>query len=546
MAILIGSSSQKKVFNKNIISIGSTSDCDFVMNIGKDKLYVQYSEQKSKYILVNRESNPYVLFKGQTFKGGIVINNVLKLTIANSEDFIIIKMVELPLEKNVSNEVVDDNNESIESVKVNNVQSEKNVSHNKNNDVESVTLILSPQEKNENLKTELDAKRARIIKQVGFAISDIKNRLSLNNKASIFTHIALVFSSLVTAFGVSNFITGLKIEESTNFINLPTNIKILVIFTILVFGLCLMLKQGIFLHYQNAKFPQYSKTNAQSFLLTASTIFFIAVYAINLIYYININPAFSVLMSLFFVGLSVVLSCTAGYFKCTGHAMAYELDKYEYREDFEAILNNYRHWIDKFINLMSESKIDKLKDRLFNKQIKSVFEIIIGLCTAPFLAYGVSNTLALCFPEAAGWIRISGFRFSPVFLTLATFMIVFAFFSFVNAFLNVRKIQASEVIKHDGFNDYLKHGVEILGIQAVKKLENDKMRSLAIGCVIIFIEFTMNMSYFAGEIGGDLQGLLLSVIAALVPTALLIAETYMLSKTKFDICTIEDLLARKE
>ena len=546
MAILIGSSSQKKVFNKNIISIGSTSDCDFVMNIGKDKLYVQYSEQKSKYILVNRESNPYVLFKGQTFKGGIVINNVLKLTIANSEDFIIIKMVELPLEKNVSNEVVDDNNESIESVKVNNVQSETNVSHNKNNDVESVTLILSPQEKNENLKTELDAKRARIIKQVGFAISDIKNRLSLNNKASIFTHIALVFSSLVTAFGVSNFITGLKIEESANFINLPTNIKILVIFTILVFGLCLMLKQGIFLDYQNAKFPQYSKTNAQSFLLTASTIFFIAVYAINLIYYININPAFSVLMSLFFVGLSVVLSCTAGYFKCTGHAMAYELDKYEYREDFEAILNNYRHWIDKFINLMSESKIDKLKDRLFNKQIKSVCEIIIRICTAPFLAYGVSNTLALCFPEAAGWIRISGFRFSPVFLTLATFMIVFAFFSFVNAFLNVRKIQASEVIKHDGFNDYLKHGVEILGIQAVKKLENDKMRSLAIGCVIIFIEFTMNMSYFAGEIGGDLQGLLLSVIAALVPTALLIAETYMLSKTKFDICTIEDLLEKKE
>ena len=56
----------------------------------------------------------------------------------------------------------------------------------------------------------------------------------------------------------------------------------------------------------------------------------------------------------------------------------------------------------------------------------------------------------------------------------------------------------------------------------------------------------MNMSFFAGEIGGDLQGLLLSVIAALVPTSLLIAETYMLSQTKFDIAIIEDIMDKKE
>ena len=54
----------------------------------------------------------------------------------------------------------------------------------------------------------------------------------------------------------------------------------------------------------------------------------------------------------------------------------------------------------------------------------------------------------------------------------------------------------------------------------------------------------MNTSYFFGEIGGDLQGIFLSVIAALVPTALLIAETYMLSQTKFDIYASEELLAR--
>ena len=48
------------------------------------------------------------------------------------------------------------------------------------------------------------------------------------------------------------------------------------------------------------------------------------------------------------------------------------------------------------------------------------------------------------------------------------------------------------------------------------------------------------------EIGGDLGGMFLSSVAALVPTALLIAETYMLSQTKFDIAVIEDLMDKKD
>ena len=123
-------------------------------------------------------------------------------------------------------------------------------------------------------------------------------------------------------------------------------------------------------------------------------------------------------------------------------------------------------------------------------------------------------------------------------------MIVFAFFAFVNAFLSSRKIQASDVIKQDGFSNYLVHGVDIFGLQGVTKLEAEKVRSLVIGCSIIFIEFTMNTSYFFTEIGGDLQGILLSIIAALVPTALLIAETYMLSNTKFECFACDELLAK--
>lgn len=543
MAILIATSTQKKVLSKNLITIGSTPDCDFVVNIGKERLLVQYSVARGKYIVANKFNNPKIFYNGSHFNGAVLLENEIKFDIEGANDFIAIKVVQLKQDAEVQQlaQAQSQSHSYSEPEMPSTVYSEQEMRQMYGQNVD-----ISMKEKLDKNKAELEAKRAPIIKEVGFAINDIKNRLSLNNKSVLFINIAMFFASLVTAFGVSNYIMGLKIEETLNFINLPTNIKILVLFTFLIFGVCMVMKQASFLYFQNKKFTESGSIQAQTFLAVVASLFFVGVYAINLIYYLSINPAFAILISLFFILMPVGLSLAAGYFKCSGHFLAYELDKYEYREDFENVLNNYRGWIEKFANSLSAKKIESLKDKLFTCQIKSYAEMALGVATAPFLAYGVSNTLASCFPEAAGWIRISGLRFSPVFLVLASLMIIFAFFNFVNSFLNVRKIQASQVIKLDGFGDYLKHGVEILGLQAVKKLESEKNRGLIIGCAIICIEFTMNMSYFAGEIGGDLQGLLLSVIAALVPTALLIAETYMLSQTKFDICVIEDLMDKKD
>jgi hypothetical protein len=56
----------------------------------------------------------------------------------------------------------------------------------------------------------------------------------------------------------------------------------------------------------------------------------------------------------------------------------------------------------------------------------------------------------------------------------------------------------------------------------------------------------MNVSYFMQSIGGDLGGILLAGVAALVPTALLIAETLLLSQTKFEIFACEGLIAKTE
>ena len=210
----------------------------------------------------------------------------------------------------------------------------------------------------------------------------------------------------------------------------------------------------------------------------------------------------------------------------------------------EIVLNEYQLWIERFVNSLSEAKINYIKEKAFMLQLKGAGEIIIGIWTAPFLAYGGSNTLAMCFPEAAGWVRISGLRFSPVFLILATMLIIFEFFSFVNAFVSSKKIAGSDVIKLDGYRDYLSHGTDIFGLENTRRIKSEQIRSFIIGIAIIFIEFSMNTSYFMTEIGGDFNGIFLSLVAALVPTALLLAETYILSGTKYEIYVTDSLLSK--
>ena len=358
----------------------------------------------------------------------------------------------------------------------------------------------------------------------------------------------MFFGAVMCAFGLSNYLMGLSIADSANYMHLPTNIKIWFVYSILVYGLCLLMKQGVYqsLLNKSAKGVPPTSKFAETFFIGFATILMLGVYAINLVYFMNVKDfvVFAIFISLFFVGLTAGLAVGCGYFKFNGNALSLNLNKFEYREDFEAVLKAYRQWIERYINNLGKTKIQYIKDKLFNLQIKSVFEIVIGMLTAPFLAYGVSNTLAMCFPEAAGWIRISGLRFSPVFLVLATFLIIFAFFSFVSAFTCTKKIQASEVIKQDGFSDFMHHGVDIYGLEGVRKINSDKIRALSIACSIIFIEFAMNVSYFMTEIGGDLQGIFLSLIAALVPTALLIAETLMLSQTRFEIFACDELISK--
>lgn len=511
MTLIIATRGREYKFDeKDVITIGSDESCDISLNFGFDfMLTYRYNPAADKSLIINNMNSEKVLFKGEPIGEILEFDSICKLLINNSEDFISFK-------------IIDDSSITMPAP----VMSE-------------TKLRLDEQ------KTKIENERVSIVKKFAYQTEDLKKKISQNSKIAIFMNIALFVAALINSFAVSNYLMGLSIKETSMFTSLPTNIKAWFLFSIVIMGISLVLKQGTFVFLQNKKKNTVVSVIAEKFMLTVSGLFLVGVYVINLIYYMqSSNLFFAVFVSLFFIFALFIIAVSCGFFKNNSQELEYEYDKIEYQEDLERILNSYKIWIDAYVNSLSESKINIIKDKLFMQQLKSIGEIVLGIITAPFLAYGVSNTLALCFPEAAGWVRISGLRLSPVFLVLATFLIVFAFFSFVNAFLSVRKVQASNIIKQDGFSNFLYHGVYLYGIQGIKKLESDKLRSLIIGISILFIEISMNTSYFMTEIGGDIQGMFLSIVAAFVPTALLLAETYMLSQTKFDIYAIDSLISK--
>ena len=511
MGLLITTKNIQQDFSsKSLITIGSKEGFDIKLNLNFDcMLTLQYDINSNHATVMNNLKSQKVLFKGDVFEN-LEVDSVAKIMFEGSDEFITLKITKV---ETVSPK------ETVTSL------------YNENSGMKY---------KIEKRKDEIEQQRISITKETSFHINDLTKKLSINTNSVFVLHIALLFASLVCSFGVANYLTGLPLKDANSVIQMPLNLKLILMYMVIIYGVGLTLKQGVYLSLRG------QNMQGSKFMIGVSSLFFAAVYIINLLYYMapDTMNIFAVLISLFFVGCAMALSYGCGYFKYNGLIIANELYKYEYRPDFEHTVKEYQRWVEYYINNLSTTKIKNLKDKQFMLQLKALGEVSLGILTAPFLAYGVSNTLAMCFPEAAGWIRISGLRFSPIFLVLASVMIVFAFFAFASAFTNIRKIQASNVLKKDGFSNYMNHGVEFLGLEATRKLNLDKKRSLIIGCTIIFIEFSMNVSYFMQEMGGDLGAMFLSALAALVPTAILIAETYMLSSTNFMTSVCDDVISK--
>ncbi len=513
MGFTVCSKNKEQTFkDKNVIYISSKPNYDVQINTDFEFILgVRYDEKTNRCLIVNKYKYPQFKFKGESLPEKMIVDKICKIMIDGSDDFITIKVGEP--EKSIS--------EQAQSLRIPN--------------------------STEKEKSQIESERVKIVKEVSSTISALKRKISINSKLGILLHLGMLLASFICAFGISNYLMGVPLSSDGTTVQIQMNAKLVVFYAFIVYSVGSMLKQGLYLFMQR-KCGNDTSTPiiVEKLMISLSLLFFVFIYLINLLYYVSVKDMvfFGIFISLFYCGTALTLALGCGYFKHGSSIARQELDKYEYREDFERVIKSYQGWIENFANSLSDVKIQKIKDKLFNLQIWSTLETSLGIFTAPFLAYGVSNTLAMCFPEAAGWVRIGGLRFSPIFLVLATFLIIFAFFSFVSAFAIMKKISASDIIKQDGFSNYLSHGVEIYGLEGVKRLDSEMRRYIFVGLAIILIEFSMNISYFMQEIGSDMKGLFISCVAALVPTALLIAETIMLAHTRFEISASEELIAK--
>ncbi len=522
---------ESKVFeDKHNITIGRDESSDFVINNLAEGVEIKfiYNEKFKNYVLINSSGSSDVLVNNRNFSK----------VLTPAHFFLEVKGLNGKITVEVDTEQIHHSEEKKS-------QQSETIEQNKAGGA-STMIKTTTSNANDIFNNDVEKNRIAIIKEIGYKITELKGAIWSANITNLLLNASIFILSVVCSFGVTNFLLGLKIDNSSSVLNLTTNAGFLVAISAIVLAVSLIMKHGVYslLDFNSSK--KYGDTDiAQKFITAVSAIFMFIIYIINLFYYKEIPGFFgaSFFISLLFAGALATVCVASGYFKFQLKNYNQQLTNCEYREDFENVMKRYRSMINTFVNQLSQNRIATVRGSLLNNQLKMIVEVFIGLLTAPFLAYGVSNTLASCFPEAASWVRISGLRFSPIFLVLATFLIIFAFFSFVRAFTISKQIKGSEIIKFDGFHDYNSHGVTVYGLDSMHSLGKEKNTVMFIACFIILIEFTMNVSYFITEIGGDIQGMFLSFVTALVPTALLIAETHLLSSTMCKISNYNELLA---
>ncbi len=551
MKVTITSKNNEKVFNdSNVINIGTAPNCHFKLDLDFDLIISLQKLDNGRWQVVNNFRSNKVLFRGQPIGPSIEIASLCKLMIADTDEYISIKITAAGTNpKVVPGSLELANRRNAERIKrAENKKTITMIEDEELNEQDIETLYgkgigAQTKIKIDRRKADIERRRALVTKEIAYKANYLRGKLAQNELILAFLNFFIIFVPFAMAFILKDII---RLDS----LNGQLQNRILFLAAIAFIVVSLILKLGQFLTLQNkgkVKVTQSSKA-IQSLCLLSGGGIFAAVMLFSLVELSLHTYSLPLLIPQMLIGCSflcIFLSVFAAITQNTIAETGEELDGYESREDFQAVVKDYQQWITLFVNNISRKKLKDISNKIFNLEIKAGVEYVIGVITAPFLAYGVSQTLAECFPEAAGWIRLAeGFKFSPIFLTLAVFMIVFAFHCFATSFATTKRVLASNVIKQDGFSDYNVHGVVLHGVESSKNLKKEAKKFFLIALAVVFIEITMNVSYFIGVMGGDVMGMVLSFVAALLPTAILIMETTMLGNTKFEIIIREELLEK--
>ena len=551
MKVTITSKNSEKVFNdSNVINIGTAPNCNYKLNLDFELVISLQKLESGKWQIVNTSKSDKVLFRGQPIGSSIEIASLCKLMIADTDEFIGIKItaagtnpkvvpgsLELANRKNAERIKRTENRRTMSTIQEEDLNEQ---------DIEALYgtgIGAQAKIKIDRRKSDIERRRALITKEIAYKANYLRTKLAQNELILAFLNFFIVFVPFAMAFILKDII---RLES----LNGQLQNRILFLVAVAFVTVSFILKLGQFLTLQNKgkrNVTQSSKTIQGLCMLSGAGIFAL-IMLVSVVELITHRYGLPLLIPQMLLGtsfLSIFLSVFSAIIQNTVAESGEELDSYESREDFQAIVKDYQQWITLYVNNVSKKKLKDIGNKIFNLEVKAGIEYFVGFITAPFLAYGVSQSLAECFPEAAGWIRLAeGFKFSPIFLALAVFMIVFAFHCFATSFATTKRLYASNVIKQDGFSDYNQHGVVLHGVESSKNLKKEAKKFFLIALGVVFIEITMNVSYFIGVMGGDVMGMVLSFVGAMLPTAILIMETTMLGNTKFEIIIREELLEK--
>ena len=552
MKVVITSKNNQKEFDDAaVINIGSAPNCHFKLNPGFDLLISLQKLENGKWQIVNNFKSDKILFRGQPIGQSIEIGSLCKLMLADSDDFIAIKITSAGTNpKVVPGSLELANRKNAERIKrVENKRTMTSIAGEDLNegDIESLYGTgagVQAKIKIDKRKSDIERRRALITKEIAYKSNELRQKVAQNEVILGVLNAFIGIVPLTMAYILKDIV-------SFGFTDKSLQAKILFLVAICFIIVTCLLKQGQFLVLQgkarNSRMSQSSYLIQRLCMICSAGVFgIILVFALAELATHRYNlPSLIPQMLILCSFLCIFLGLFSGFTKNIIAESGQELDSYESREDFQAVVKDYQQWIVLFVNNIGRKKLKDINNKIFSLQLKAAFEYFLGILTAPFLAYGVSQTLAECFPEAAAWIRISsGFKFSPIFLVLASFMIIFAFHCFATSFATSKRMNAANAIKQDGFSDYFVHGVVLHGVESCKNLKKEAKKFFFIALTVVLIELTMNVSYFIAVMGGDIMGMVLSFIAASVPTAILIAETTMLGNTKYEIIIREELLEK--
>ena len=551
MTVTIASKSGEKSFEDlNVINIGTAPKCNYRLDgLGFDLILSLQKKDDGKWQIVNSFKSDKVLFRGQPIGASVVIGSLCKLMIADSDEFISIKVTTAGTNPKIAPGSLElANRKSAEKIRRAEKKTITMIEDEELNEQDIETLYgkgvgAQTKIKIDRKKADIERRRALVTKEIAYKANYLRQKLSQNEIILTVLNILIAFVPLALAYILKDII-----RLDTNNGQIQNKVLFLVSITFII--VTMLLKQGQFLLLQHKDKKNNSNSSIliqRLCMLTSCGIFAVLIIAslAELMVHTYQLPILIPQMILLCAFLCIFLGIFSGFTKNIISESGEELDSYESREDFQAVVKDYQQWIQLFVNNITRKKLKDINNKIFNLEIKAGLEYAVGVITAPFLAYGVSQTLAECFPEAAGWIRLAeGFKFSPIFLALAMFMIIFAFHCFATSFATSKRVAASNVIKQDGFSDYNVHGVIIHGVESSKNLKREAKKFFIIAVCVVFIEISMNASYFIGVMGGDVMGMILSFIAALLPTAILIMETTMLGNTKFEIIIREELMEK--